>query len=78
MLYANGASVPAWLAPRIDREIAWVDLARGAQKAAQDLSRPSWLNAAATMVHLLTVYDAERTISGSLGGVDKGDSQIAC
>jgi hypothetical protein len=60
-------SVPAWLAPRIDREIAWVDLARGVQKAAQDLSRPSWLNAAATMEHLLTVYDAERTISGSPG-----------
>jgi hypothetical protein len=60
-------SVPAWLAPRIDREIAWVDLARGAQKAAQDISRPSWLNAAATMEHLLTVYDAERTISGSPG-----------
>ncbi|WP_311271024.1 hypothetical protein [Sphingobium sp. WCS2017Hpa-17] len=60
-------SLPPWLAPRADREIAWVGLARSARRAVDDLSRPSWLNAAATLNAVLVVYDAERTLKAGPG-----------
>ncbi len=63
----QAGSLPPWLAPRADREIAWVRLARGARRAVDDLSRPSWLNAAATLNAVLAVYDAERTVKAGPG-----------
>ncbi|WP_215766399.1 hypothetical protein [Gluconobacter cerinus] len=63
----QAGSLPLWLAPRADREITWVRLARGARRAVDDLSRPSWLNAAATLNAVLAVYDAERTVEASPG-----------
>lgn len=63
----QAGALPAWLAPRADREIAWVSLARGARRAADDLTRPSWLNAAATLNGVLAVYDAERTMVAGPG-----------
>lgn len=63
----RAASLPPWLAPRADREISWVGLARGARRAVDDLSRPSWLNAAATLNALLAIYDAERTVKAGPG-----------
>lgn len=63
----QAGSLPPWLAPRADREIAWVGLARAARRAVDDLSRPSWLNAAATLNAVLAVYDAERTLTAGPG-----------
>lgn len=63
----QAGSLPLWLAPRADREIAWVSLARGARRAVDDLSRPSWLNAAVTLNAVLAVYDAERTVKAGTG-----------
>lgn len=63
----QAGSLPPWLAPRADREIAWVRLARRARRAVDDLSRPSWLNAAATLNAVLAVYDAERTVKSGPG-----------
>lgn len=63
----QAGSLPPWLAPRADREIAWVRLAREARRAVDDLSRPSWLNAAATLNAVLAVYDAERTVKAGPG-----------
>jgi len=59
--------LPPWLAPRSDREIAWVRLVRRARRAVDDLARPSWLNAAATLNVVLAVYDAERTLNAGPG-----------
>ena len=63
----QAGSLPSWLAPRADREIAWVRLAQRARRAVDDLSRPSWLNAAATLNAVLAVYDAERTLKAGPG-----------
>lgn len=63
----QAGSLPPWLSPRADREIAWVRLARRARRAVDDLSRPSWLNAAATLNAVLAVYDAERTVKAGPG-----------
>ncbi|WP_204948340.1 hypothetical protein [Methylopila capsulata] len=58
----TGHVVP-WLAPRQDVDIEWFELARTVQRAADDLARPSWINAATTMDRILAVYDASCTIA---------------
>jgi hypothetical protein len=58
----TGHVVP-WLAPRQDVDIEWFELARTVQRAAADLARPSWINAATTMDRILAVYDASCTIA---------------
>ncbi|GGB11470.1 hypothetical protein GCM10011491_44230 [Brucella endophytica] len=55
--------VAPWLAPRQDVDIEWFELARTVQRAADDLARPSWVNAAATMDRILAVYDASCAIA---------------
>jgi hypothetical protein len=55
--------IAPWLAPRQDTDIEWFELARTVQRAADDLARPSWVNAAATMDRILAVYDASGTIA---------------
>jgi hypothetical protein len=55
--------VAPWLAPRQDLDIEWFELARTVQRTADDLDRPSWINAAATMDRILAVYDASCTIA---------------
>jgi hypothetical protein len=52
-----------WLLPRQDVDLEWFELARTVQRAAEDLSRPSWINAAATMDRILAVYDASCSIA---------------
>ena len=52
-----------WLAPRQDVDIEWFELARTVQRTADDLARPSWVNAAATMDRILAVYDASCAIA---------------
>jgi len=56
-------SVTPWLAPRQDVDIEWFELARTVQRTADDLARPSWIDAAATMDRVLAVYDASCTIA---------------
>ncbi|MXO66225.1 hypothetical protein GRI91_10700 [Altererythrobacter endophyticus] len=58
----TGHVVP-WLAPRQDVDIEWFELARTVQRVADDLARPSWINAATTMDRILAVYDASCTIA---------------
>lgn len=58
----TGHMVP-WLAPRHDVDTEWFELAHTVQRAANDLARPSWVNAAATMDRILAVYDASCTIA---------------
>lgn len=60
-------AVPAWLAPREDRDLEWFSLSRALQHAAGALGRPSWVNAAVTMEHVLAVYDANCTIARGAG-----------
>ena len=55
--------VAPWLAPRQDVDLEWFELARTAQRASDDLARPSWINAATTMDRILAVYDASCTIA---------------
>ncbi|MEW9615496.1 hypothetical protein AB3G45_16885 [Shinella sp. S4-D37] len=55
--------VTPWLAPRQDVDLEWFELARTVQRAADDLARPSWINAATTMDRILAVYDASCTIA---------------
>ena len=55
--------VPPWLAPRQDVDLEWFELARTVQRAAEDLARPSWINAATTMDRILAVYDASCSIA---------------
>jgi len=55
--------VAPWLAPRQDVDLEWFELARTVQRAANDLARPSWINAATTMDRILAVYDASCTIA---------------
>lgn len=55
--------VTPWLAPRQDVDVEWFELARTVQRAANDLSRPSWINAATTMDRIFAVYDASCTIA---------------
>lgn len=56
-----------WLAPRQDADLEWFELARTVQRAADDLSRPSWINAATTMDRILAIYDASCTIAHGEG-----------
>lgn len=56
-----------WLRPRLDRDLQWLRLARSAQVVAGALNRDSWLNAYEIMDHVLSVYDAERTIGTAQG-----------
>lgn len=60
-------AVPPWLAPREDRDLEWFSLSRTLQHAAGALGRPSWVNAAVTMEHVLAVYDAHCTIAHGKG-----------
>lgn len=55
--------VAPWLAARQDVDLEWFELARTVQRTADDLARPSWVNAAATMDRILAVYDASCTIA---------------
>lgn len=55
--------VAPWLAPRQDVDLEWFELARTVQRAAEDLARPSWINAATTMDRILAVYDASCSIA---------------
>ncbi|MGQ3671001.1 hypothetical protein ACT6QG_01210 [Xanthobacter sp. TB0136] len=55
--------VAPWLAPRQDLDLEWFELARTVQRAADDLARPSWINAATTMDRILAVYDASCSIA---------------
>ncbi len=55
--------VAPWLAPRQDVDLEWFELARTVQRAADDLARPSWINAAKTMDRILAVFDASCTIA---------------
>lgn len=55
--------VAPWLAPRQDVDLEWFELVRTVQRAANDLARPSWINAATTMDRILAVYDASCTIA---------------
>lgn len=55
--------VPPWLAPRQDLDIQWFELVRSVQHAAEDLARPSWINAATIMDRILAVYEASCTIA---------------
>lgn len=55
--------VAPWLAPRQDVDLEWFELARTVQRGADDLARPSWINAATTMDRILAVYDATCTIA---------------
>ena len=55
--------VAAWLAPRLDEDLEWFELARRLRYAASDLDRPSWVHAAATMDKILAIYDARCTIA---------------
>ncbi|WP_154664679.1 hypothetical protein [Gemmobacter nectariphilus] len=55
--------VAPWLAPRQDVDLEWFELVRIVQRAADDLARPSWINAATTMDRILAVYDASCTIA---------------
>lgn len=59
--------VAPWLAPRQDVDIEWFELARMVQLTADDIARPSWVKAAATMDRVLTVYDASCTIAHGHG-----------
>ncbi|QRF67802.1 hypothetical protein [Ponticoccus alexandrii] len=59
--------VAAWLAPRQDVDLEWFELARTAQRAADDLARPSWINAVTTMDRILAIYDASCTIAHGEG-----------
>lgn len=61
-----GAIAP-WLAPREDRDLEWFCLSCALQQAAGALGRPSWVNAAVTMGHVLAVYDAHCTIARGTG-----------
>lgn len=55
--------IAPWLAPRQDVDLEWFELARTVQRAAEDLSRPSWINAAVTMDRILAIYDASCSIA---------------
>ena len=55
--------VTPWLAPRQDVDLEWFELARTVQRAAEDLARPSWINASTTMDRILAVYDASCSIA---------------
>lgn len=55
--------VAPWLAPRQDVDLEWFELVRTVQRAADDLARPSWINAATTMDRILAVFDASCTIA---------------
>jgi hypothetical protein len=59
--------VAPWLAPRQDVDLEWFELARTVQRAADDLARPSWINAAKTMDRILAVFDASCTIARGEG-----------
>ena len=61
LLHAGG--VAAWLAPRLDEDLEWFELARRLRYAAGNLARPSWVNAAATMDRILAIYNARCTIA---------------
>ena len=61
------SELPEWLRPRVDREAQWVRLLRIANIVAEDLERPSWLNASAVMGQLLLVYDADRSLQVGVG-----------
>lgn len=55
--------VAPWLAPRQDVDLEWLELARTVQRTADDLARPSWINASATMDRILAIYDASCSIA---------------
>lgn len=59
--------LPSWLKPRQDRDIQWAKFLRTVELLANDLERPSWLNAWAVMDRLLDVYDADRTVCAGAG-----------
>lgn len=59
--------LPSWLKPRQDRDIQWAKFLRTVELLANDLERPSWLNAWAVMDRLLDVYDADRTVCAGTG-----------
>lgn len=62
----TGYAAP-WLTPRKDVDLEWFELARTVQRAADDLTRPSWINAATTMDRILAVYDASCSIAHGEG-----------
>ncbi len=59
----HGGGVAAWLAPRLDEDLEWFELARRLRYAAGNLGRPSWVHAAATMDQILAIYNARCTIA---------------
>ncbi|MDC0714206.1 hypothetical protein POL68_37430 [Stigmatella sp. ncwal1] len=67
MFWLDVTDVPSWLRPRFDRDAQWLELVRAAKAAAENLTRPSWLNASRVMEQVLRVYDADRTIESGPG-----------
>lgn len=63
----SAGRLPDWLAPRLDRDVQWLELLDIVPRLAADLERPSWLLACEVLDRLLKVYDADRTIAGGAG-----------
>jgi AraC-like DNA-binding protein len=59
----SAGNVAAWLAPRLDEDLEWFELARRLRHAVDDLARPSWVYAAASMDQILAIYNARCTIA---------------
>lgn len=62
VLHGGGVGA-SWLAPRLDEDLEWFELARRLRYAAGNLARPSWVHAAATMDRILAIYNARCTIA---------------
>lgn len=65
----SAGRLPDWLAPRLDRDIQWLELLDMVPRLAADLERPSWLRACEVLDRLLKVYDADRTIADGVGAL---------
>lgn len=61
-LLSTGCLAPG-LAPRQDVDLEWLEFARTVQRTADDLTHPSWINAATTTDRILAVYDESCTIA---------------
>jgi AraC-like DNA-binding protein len=59
----SAGNVAAWMAPRLDEDLEWFELARRLQHAVEDLARPSWVHAATSMDQILAIYNARCTIA---------------
>lgn len=65
------APTPDWLTPRVDQELEWWSLLRLLKSVDDSISRESWRDASMVLEQVLTIYDAERTVSigGSLNAL---------